>query len=660
MGHTRSFPREFALRRRLIYATRAVAHWTTAAAGSTAWARACPIDHNQCGSRRFGDNESYNISPYGSMRMLDIGRAHVKRRTRLPRTASGGTTNASISEIFTQLADLLEIQGANPFRIRAYRNASRTIAGLPREAAAMIAEGSDLTELPGIGEDLAGKIAEIVKSGKLTMLAAVAKQVPAGLAELLTIPALGPKRVRLLHERLKIRDIADLRKAASDGRLQTLRGFGTKTVATILEAMSKQKSGTGRLLWAKADEIAQPLVKHLQGADGMTQVIVAGSYRRRSETVGDLDILATAPKPWPVITRFLAYPETAKVLAHGTTRAAMILKSGVQVDLRVVPPASYGAALVYFTGSKAHNLALRGQAVKRGLKINEYGVFKGERRIAGRTEAEVYACLKLPEIPPELRENRGELEAAAGKQLPRLVARADLRGDLHVHTAASDGTATVKQMAEAAYQLGLAYIAIADHTPSLRVAHGLDSRRLRKQFAEIDKVNAAMSGIAILKAAEVDILPDGRLDLPDSLLKELDLAICAVHSSFDLPRDKQTERIIRAMDHPSCTILAHPSARLIGSRDALSVDMARLLREAKSRKVILEINGQPDRLDLSDIHCREGKALELKFVVSSDAHSPLQLRFLDYGIGQARRGWLEPEDIINTQPLPEFRSAIRR
>jgi DNA polymerase (family 10) len=572
--------------------------------------------------------------------------------------ASRRATNADVAALFLRYADLLDIQRANPFRVRAYRNAARTVSGLGRELADMLAEGADLTELPGIGDDLAGKIAEIVATGHLRALDTIGRKMPAGLADLLALPGLGPRRVALLHDRLKIGSIADLRAALAAGRMEGLNGLGPKTVARIAAALASAPSQ--RTLWTVADDVARRLRDHLAPTVGLKRLEIAGSYRRQCETVGDLDVLAISRTPAAVIDRFVAFPGTAKIAAKGTTRAAIVLDGGLQVDLRVVAPESFGAALVYFTGSKAHNLALRRRGLARGLKINEYGVFKGRHRVAGRSEAEVYAAVGLAEIPPELREGGGELEAAAESALPRLIARGDLKGDLHVHTDATDGTASLEAMVEAARAAGLDYIAVTDHSVSLRVAHGLDARRLRKQVEAIARLNGRLSGFTVLASAEVDILPDGRLDLPDEVLRDLDLVVAAIHSSFELPRAAQTERVLRALDHPHCTILAHPTGRMIGSRKAVDLDLDRILRAAKARGAVMEVNSQPVRLDLSDADCRRAKALGVKLAISSDAHGPRDFGLLARGVAQARRGWLGAADVINTLPLGKLRAFLRR
>ncbi len=569
-------------------------------------------------------------------------------------------TNSDIADILERIAELLELEGANPFRIRAYRNAARTVTGLPHSIASMLAEGADLSELPGIGKDLAAKITEISETGHLKFLEEIEGRTPPGLAKLLGVPGLGPKRVQALYTALGIDDLDKLAKAAQAGKLRKLPGFGARSEAKILSAVKKRGAEEHRTPWPRAEEVAVPLVDYLKAVKGVMQVTVAGSYRRHKETVGDLDILVTCAKDVPVVEGFVAYEDVDEVVSQGTTRSTVVLRNGLQVDLRVVRDASYGAALHYFTGSKAHNIAVRKMGVARGLKINEYGVFKKEKRIAGRTEEEVYAQVGLPYIEPELRENQGEIEAAKKKRLPGLVTLDDIKGDLHTHSKASDGHASLEEMAAAARGLGYAYLAVSDHSKKVTIAHGLDAKRLARQIEQIDRLNDKLKDIRLLKSSEVDILEDGRLDLPDSILERLDFTVCAVHSKFDLPRDKQTERILRAMDNPNFNILAHPTGRLLGSRPAYDVDMERLMRAAKERGCILEVNAQPERLDLIDVHCRMAKDLGVKVAVSSDAHSTADLGLLRFGIAQARRGWLAPADVINTRPWRELQKLLKR
>ncbi|HSG21441.1 MAG TPA: helix-hairpin-helix domain-containing protein [Azonexus sp.] len=546
--------------------------------------------------------------------------------------------NADIAAIFTEIADLLEIEAANPFRIRAYRNAARVIGDLGVDVRAVIASEQGLTRLPGIGNDLAGKIQEIIDTGKSAFLENLRREVPPAVSELLRIPNLGPKRVRLLWQDLGIPTVEQLYRAACDGRIQEVPGFGEKSEEKIRQAVEAHLSKDRRFKLATAARYAEALVAHLKAVAGVERVEVAGSK---------------------VTAAFTGYEEVDEVLASGSTRASVRLKSGLQVDLRVVAGESYGAALYYFTGSKAHSVAVRRLAQEKGLKINEYGVFRGQQRIAGETEESVFQAVGLPWIPPELRENRGEIAAAQAGQLPRLVELKDLRGDLHAHTRATDGRDTLEDMARAAAAAGLEYLAITEHSRRLAMAHGLDPERLARQIDEIDQLNETLTGIHLLKGIEVDILEDGSLDLPDSILARLDLVVGAVHSRFDLPRAKQTERILTAMDNPHFTLLAHPSGRLIDEREPYDVDMARLIAHAKSRGCCLELNAHPERLDLLDTWCMAAKEAGVLVAIDSDAHSVRDFANLRFGIGQARRGWLTAENVLNTRPLAELRKLLR-
>jgi DNA polymerase (family 10) len=568
--------------------------------------------------------------------------------------------NADIAALFQEIADRLEIQGANPFRIRAYRNAARTLGELPQEARALLENGEDLTRLPGIGDDLAAKVQEIVTTGHSSLLERLRRELPPAVTELLQIPGLGPKRVKALYHDLEVQTVEQLYRAARDGRIRALPGFGEKTELNILQAVEAHVSQARRFKLAVAAQYAEALTAFLRAVPGVEQVTVAGSFRRMRETVGDLDILVTAAAGSPVMPRFTAYDEVADVLSAGSTRASVVLKSGLQVDLRVVDAQSYGAALCYFTGSKAHNIAIRRIAQQHGLKINEYGVFHGEQRIAGEDEASVYKSVGLPFIPPELREDRGEIEAAHARRLPNLVSIADLRGDLHAHTRATDGHDSLREMALAARALGLEYLAITEHSRHLTVAHGLDPLRLARQCEEIDRLNAELDGMTLLKGIEVDILEEGSLDLPDDVLGRLDLVVGAVHSQFHLSRAKQTARILRAMDHPHFTMLAHPSGRLIDRREPYDVDMLRIIRHARDRGCFLELNAHPDRLDLLDSHCQMAKQEGVLVSINSDAHSRFDFSNLKYGVGQARRGWLEKADVLNTRPLAALRRLLKR
>ncbi|MBE0619679.1 MAG: DNA polymerase/3'-5' exonuclease PolX [Burkholderiales bacterium] len=568
--------------------------------------------------------------------------------------------NADIARVFGEIADLLEIQQANAFRIRAYRNAARVVVGQQLDLAARLAAGGELPKLPGIGADLSAKIHEIAASGTCALYEKLKRQLPAGITDLLHVSGLGPKRVQRLYQELDVQTPEQLLRAARDGRLRGLPGFGEKTELNILQAVEAQLKRPGRHKLAFAAQYAYAYADYLSQGAGVGRVALAGSFRRMRETVGDLDILVTAASPATAMQRVAAYPEVKQVLSRGETRASVVLHAGIQVDVRVVAEECYGAALQYFTGSKAHNIAVRKLGQGLGLKINEYGVFRGPKRIAGETEESVYAAVGLPYIPPELREDRGEIEAARAGKLPRLVELADLRGDLHAHTKASDGHASIRDMALAAAARGFTYLAITEHSRRLRMAHGLDPRGLERQIDEIDRLNAELSGITVLKGIEVDILADGTLDLPDSVLARLDLVVGAVHSDFHLSRERQTERILKAFDHPHFHVLAHPTGRLIERREPYDVDMLRIVRKARARGRFLELNAHPERLDLLDTHCRMAKDEGVLVCISSDAHDVSDFEHLRYGIGQARRGWLTMADVLNTRPLAELKKLLRR
>ncbi len=567
--------------------------------------------------------------------------------------------NEEVAAIFDEMADLLGIEGDNPFRVRAYRNAAFTVRHLSRELADMVERGEDLTRLPGIGKDLAAKIKEIVRTGHARALDRLHKRVPASLESLLRIPGLGPKRVRALYYDLHIKTLKQLEDAARRGRLRELPGFGEKTEQRILENISAHRTGEKRFLHSVARRYAEPLVEYLRKLRGVDQAVVAGSYRRGRETVGDIDILVTVRGKSPVMQRFVEYDEVADVVSRGRTRSTVYLRCGLQVDLRVVERVSFGAALHYFTGSKAHNIRIRHLGQRKGLKINEYGVFRGQQRVAGETEESVFASVDLPWIPPELRESRGEIEAARAGHLPVLVERSDLRGDLHCHSRATDGSASIEDMALAARRAGLEYLAITDHSRHLTVAHGLDADALCRQMDEIDRLNDRLDDITVLKGIEVDILEDGSLDLPDTVLCRLDLVVGAIHSAFRLSRKKQTERILRAMDSRCFSILAHPTGRLLGEREACAVDMERIVDAAHQRGCFLELNSQPQRLDLTDDDCLLAREKGVLVSIDSDSHQPTDFELLEGGVRQARRGWLEKKHVLNALPLKKLRRRLQ-
>lgn len=568
--------------------------------------------------------------------------------------------NLDIAKSFHRMADLLEIEGANAFRVRAYRNAARTVEGMGDEIARMVENEEDLTELPGIGKDLAEKIVEIVRTGELRQLRDLEERIPSGLNRMMTIPGLGPKRIKALYRNLGITTRAELKTAAQEHRIQQVDGFGAKTEEAILAALQDGGEDEKRILLKEAEERAAPLAAHLEAGGDIRQLTIAGSFRRRKETVGDLDILVTCTDRVAVMDRFAAYENVEKVVSKGETRATVVLKSGLQVDLRVLGHNEYGAGLHYFTGSKAHNIAVRQRGVNRDLKINEYGVFRGDRRIAGASEEEVYEAVGLSYIEPELRENQGEIEAAEKGLLPHLIQPADIQGDLHVHTTDTDGQHSLADMAEAARRMGYKYLAVTDHSQKVRMAKGLDTGRLSRQMERIDRLNASFEDFRLLKGIEVDILEDGRLDLPDDILKQLDICIGSVHYHQNLSRKRQTERILKAMENPCLNGVGHPTARLIGRRKGLDIDMKAVMTAARENGCFLELNAHPERLDLTDVNCRFAGESGVKVAVSTDAHSTGTLAHMRYGIGQARRGWLRAEDVVNTRPLEGLLQMMKR
>jgi DNA polymerase (family 10) len=574
--------------------------------------------------------------------------------------------NSEIAGAFREVADLLEIEGANTFRVRAYRNAARTIEELPQSAREMVEADKDLTDLDGIGEDLAKKIKVLVETGELPQLQQIKARTPAGLAEMLKIEGLGPKRVQALYRELDITSLEALQAAAEAGEVAEVSGLGEKTQETILAALKHRDEDAGRTRLDIAEQFVDPLVAYLKDDDRVERVTVAGSYRRRKATVGDLDILAISEDGEATIDRFVAYEDVDSVASQGSTRATVKLRSGLQVDLRVVARRSYGAALLYFTGSKAHNIALRNLAVEQGYKVNEYGVFETEdedqegARVAGETEDEIYAFFDLAYVEPELREDRGEIEAAAKDALPDLVTLDDMRGDLQMHTTASDGGADLEEMVAGARKRGYDYIAITDHSSLVGVTQGLDADALAERIDEIERLNESLEDIRVLKGIEVDILEDGSLDLPDEVLSRLDVCVASVHTHFNLSREKQTERIIRALDNPHVHILAHPTGRRIQQRQPYAVDIERVMEAALERGCYLEINAHPERLDLNDVHARMAREMGLKLAVSTDAHSVASLAYMRFGLDQARRAWLTAEDVLNTRSWEDLKELLKR
>ncbi|MBZ5788977.1 DNA polymerase/3'-5' exonuclease PolX [Burkholderia contaminans] len=568
--------------------------------------------------------------------------------------------NAGCAAVFAEIADMLEIQGANPFRVRAYRNAARTIADYGRDIPTMIANGDDLGKIPSIGPDLASKLREIAATGTCELQQTLRHALPGAIVELLDVPGLGAKRVKALHDALHVDSLEQLRAEAKNGHVRELPGFGAKTEAHLLEAIDDRlQRDPQRFLLPDAAHALLPLLERLRAIAGVGKAVPAGSFRRRRETVGDLDILVTARDPVAVAEAFVGYGEVARVLAHGKTKSSVVLASGLQVDLRVVDADAFGAALVYFTGSKAHNIALRRIAQAGGLKINEYGVFRGDERIAGVTEASVYAAIGLHEVPPELREDRGEIDAARAGTLPALVERKHLHGDLHAHTDSSAGRDSLHAMADAARARGFAYLAITDRAPDAGSGRaGFDW--LDRQLDEIDRLNASFDDFVLLKGVETGIREDGSLDVPDAMLGRLDLVVGAVRDGFELSREAQTTRMLRAMDHPHFTILAHPTGRMLGEREACELDVPRVIAHAAARGCFVELDAQPRRLDLPDIWCREAAKAGVPVAIGSDACSTDELDNLAYGVDQARRGWLTRPDVLNTRTLAQLRPLLAR
>jgi len=577
--------------------------------------------------------------------------------------------NVDIAAALDEMAVLLEIDGANPFRVRAYQNAARTIADHTEPVRTLVEQEADLTELPAIGKDMAASVRELVTTGRLAALEELAGRVPRSLIELTKLPGVGAKKTRRLWQELGVTTIEDLEREAQAGSVADLEGFGAKSQQKILDGIARYRARQGRYGIAEAEAHIAPLIEYLRNLEVVERVEAAGSLRRRRETVGDIDLLAIASDAGAVMERFVTYPQVRSVELSGETKTTVVLRSGIQVDLRVLPAASYGAALQYFTGSKEHNVRLRKRALSMGLTVSEYGVFRvsddGEGRadedpVAGAEEEDVYAALELPWIPPELREDRGEIDAAAAGSLPRLLTVEDIRGDLQMHSTWSDGKTSIEEMLAACAARGYEYFAITDHSKALAMTGGMDAKKLRAQWEEIDEVAARHDEIRLLRGMEVDILRDGRLDLEDELLAELDVVLVSVHSYFDLPPAEQTERILRAMRHPEVNILAHPTGRLIQRRDPMRFDVDDVLRCAAKEKVVVELNANPERLDLKDTHLIRAKELGLSVVISTDAHRPQDLDLMRFGIDQARRAWLTPDDVINAWPLERLLAILAK
>lgn len=562
------------------------------------------------------------------------------------------TTNSEVSAIFDEIADILELKDENRFQIRAYRRAARTIEGVTQDLV-IISEKEGLKDLPGIGEAIAKKIDEILETGRLRYHDELRSSIPPGLLEMLGIQGLGPKTISKIHQELGIEDIEDLKRAAENHELRVLSGLGPKKEENILKGIEQYRRHSERTLLGRALPYAESIVRNLKNVESVKKVAFAGSLRRMRETIGDIDILVASKDSGTVMDAFTGLDGVSEVIACGNTKSSVILK-GIQVDLRVVNPESFGAAMQYFTGSKQHNVRLREIAARKGFKINEYGVYRGEEKIAGETEEGVYESVGLSYIEPEMREDRGEIEGAMAGHLPELIEMNDIRGDLHIHTDWSDGRRSIQQMVKAAKSRGYEYMVVSDHSPAVGIAGGPSEEELIEQIEEVRSVNKDLDGFRVLTSTEVDIKSDNTLDYSDEILSELDIVIAAVHSKFSMDRDSMTDRIISAIENPCVDIIAHPTGRLLGQRDPYAVDMDRVIMAAKNNTCVLELNSNPRRLDLNDIHCRRAREIGVKIAISTDSHDIPQLHLMRYGVATARRGWLEKRDVVNTLSLDDI------
>jgi DNA polymerase (family 10) len=567
--------------------------------------------------------------------------------------------NQYIADTLYMIANLLDLKGDIFFKTRAYRIAAQTIEAFDEDIEKLVKQGN-LESIPGVGEALAKKITELVQTGKLEYLERLKKEVPTGLIDLLGIPGLGPKKVAALYKNLGITNTQELRDAADKGKLRTLEGFGEITERNILRGIQLREKTSGRVLLNVAYEDGTKYLTYLKRCKYIIKINIAGSLRRMKETIGDLDILVSSKNPETVMDYFIHYPEVERILAKGTTKSSVLLNDNLQVDLRVVEEKSYGSALQYFTGSKEHNVTLRSFAIRKGNKLNEYGLFdkKTEKYIAGKTEEEIYKKIGFPYIEPELRENRGEFEAAKKKKLPNLVKYNEINGDFHVHSSWSDGSDTIETIANAAQQRHYSFIGITDHSQSLKIANGLSEDRVQKKLEEITKVNKKFPDIRILCGTECDIRTDGTLDYSNKILKQFDFVYIGVHTAFKMDKETMTKRIIKGMDNEQVDFMAHPTGRLIGKREAYEIDIEKIIDTAKETDTRLEINSFPDRLDLDDTHVKLAKENSVQFVLGTDSHSINHFDFMRFGIATARRGWLEKKDILNTYPIKDIEKIL--
>jgi DNA polymerase (family 10) len=582
--------------------------------------------------------------------------------------------NLEIARVLSQMANLLEIQDANPFRVRAYRNAARTVDGHATPMRKLVESGADLTELAGIGKDMASHIGELVETGELSALDELTVRIPRTLIDVMDLPGVGPKKARKLWQELGVESVDDLEAAAQRGEVAELAGFGVRSQEKILAGIERFRLHRDRFKISEADQLIQPLLEYLEALDDIERLEVAGSYRRRRETVGDIDLLAIANDATRIMQHFLAYPRLVHVEMAGDTRGRIALQSGLEVDLRILPRQSYGAALVYFTGSKEHNIRLRKLAMERGLRLSEYGVFREDEsedtdeahdpwsgeKVAGAEEVDVYAAVDLPWIAPELREDRGEIEAAVAGELPELVCLEQIRGDLQMHSTWSDGKNSIEEMLLGCQAKGYEYFAITDHSKALAMTGGMDAEKIRRQWVEIGELQDRYPEIRILRSQEVDILADGSLDQEDEVLEELDLVVVSVHSLFDLPEVEQTRRVVKALQNPHVDILAHPTGRLINKRPPFALAIDEVLQAASENGVVVELNAHPERLDLKDDHLMLARDLGLRIAISTDSHRVQDLDLMRYGVEQARRAWLEPGNVLNCLSLDELLAAIGR
>jgi DNA polymerase (family X) len=575
--------------------------------------------------------------------------------------------NKTIAHIFYETADLMEVNGDDSFRIRSYRRAAEALEGHPHQVSDLLEEPKKLLEIPGIGKGMAANIQELCRSGKLGVHQQLLHKYRPSILELLKIQGLGPKTIALLWSAYQVSDIASVEKLARAGKLRELPRLSERSEQKILKAIEDYRRISGRFLLDEADRTAHRLTEHLQHIRGIEKITPAGSLRRGRETVGDLDVIITGrccvqeDQRTKLIEEVLRFPGISDVLAKGENKVSFKLHSGMQVDVRLLPPESYGAAMQYFTGSKNHNVSLRQRALKMGFTLNEYGLFRldDNKRVAGATEDEIYGKLKLDCIPPELRENCGEIEAAEKHALPKLITLRDIRGDVHMHTVETDGRCTIDEMAAAAKERGYKYIAITDHSKNLAFANGLDDARAVQHIARIRAANERTEGLSIMAGIELDILPDGELDLSDSVLEQMDVVVASVHSAFNQEPQQMTDRLLRALENRNVSILGHPTGRLLLRRDAYPFDMDAVLKTALKNKVAMELNAYPDRLDLNDVHLRMAREREVKIVINTDAHHTSHFEKIKYGILQARRAWLTAEHVLNTLPEKEFRRAMK-